>query len=582
MEKKYYTSEKNVQILLALLKAHGIRKIIASPGATNVCFVGSCQSDSWFEMYSSVDERSAAYMACGLAAESGEPVVLSCTGSTASRNYLPGLTEAYYRKLPVLAVTSHQGKDRIGQLFFQNIDRSQLPRDAALCSVELPVVKDKRDFNYCVMEANKAVLELFHNGGGPVHINLFTTYSRDFSIKELPSIRVIKRYMAWDSFPTLPQGKIGIYVGSHSRFSQELTSAIDDFCAEHDAVVICDHTSGYYGRYRLMPTLASMQTYATPPLGTLDLIIHIGEVSAAVFSHSIHGKEVWRVSEDGELRNPFGKLTKVFQTSEPSFFRHYASGNGFSNHDFIDQCNKVCSRPFDNIPELPFCNIWSAMQLSKRLPNGSLLHISASNSRRCWNMFPLPKGVESVSNVGCCGIDGCTSTMIGSSLNNPNRLYYLVTGDLAFFYDINSLGNRHVGNNVRILLVSNGVGAEFKLKEHPVYAFGDEANLFMAAAGHFGNQSHELVKHYVEDLGFRYMKADNKEEYLNQIDEFTDSEIRDRPILFEIFTHHEDEANALEIMRSIDRDAEGFLRRQAINMLSKVGGIDIVKRIIKK
>ena len=117
MEKKYYTSEKNVQILLALLKAHGIRKIIASPGATNVCFVGSCQSDSWFELYSSVDERSAAYMACGLAAESGEPVVLSCTGSTASRNYLPGLTEAYYRKLPVLAVTSHQGKDRIGQFF---------------------------------------------------------------------------------------------------------------------------------------------------------------------------------------------------------------------------------------------------------------------------------------------------------------------------------------------------------------------------------------------------------------------------------------------------------------------------------
>ena len=49
--------------------------------------------DSWFEMYSSVDERSAAYMACGMAAESGEVVVLSCTGATASRNYVSGLTE---------------------------------------------------------------------------------------------------------------------------------------------------------------------------------------------------------------------------------------------------------------------------------------------------------------------------------------------------------------------------------------------------------------------------------------------------------------------------------------------------------
>lgn len=69
-------------------------------------FIGSIQNDSWFEIYSSVDERSAAYLACGLAAETGEPVVISCTGATASRNYMPGLTEAYYRKLPVLAITS--------------------------------------------------------------------------------------------------------------------------------------------------------------------------------------------------------------------------------------------------------------------------------------------------------------------------------------------------------------------------------------------------------------------------------------------------------------------------------------------
>ena len=106
MNKKYYTSERNVQIVIALLKAHGIKRVIASPGTTNMTFIGSIQNDSWFEIYSSVDERSAAYLACGLAAETGEPVVISCTGATASRNYMPGLTEAYYRKLPVLAITS--------------------------------------------------------------------------------------------------------------------------------------------------------------------------------------------------------------------------------------------------------------------------------------------------------------------------------------------------------------------------------------------------------------------------------------------------------------------------------------------
>ena len=73
----HYTAEKNIQILISLMKAHGVRKIIASPGSTNITFVASLKQDPYFEMYSAPDERSAAYMACGLAAESGEPVALS-------------------------------------------------------------------------------------------------------------------------------------------------------------------------------------------------------------------------------------------------------------------------------------------------------------------------------------------------------------------------------------------------------------------------------------------------------------------------------------------------------------------------
>ena len=140
MKKKYYTNERNVQIVIALLKAYNIRKVIASPGTTNMTFIGSIQNDPFFEIYSSVDERSAAYIACGLAAESGEPVVISCTGATASRNYMPGLTEAYYRKLPILAITSHRGDASIGHLVDQQIDRRNIPIDIAMTSVTVPLV----------------------------------------------------------------------------------------------------------------------------------------------------------------------------------------------------------------------------------------------------------------------------------------------------------------------------------------------------------------------------------------------------------------------------------------------------------
>lgn len=580
---KFYTNERNVQILISLLKANGIKKVVASPGTTNYTLVASLQYDPWFEIYSSVDERSAAYIACGLVAESGEPVVITCTGSTASRNYLPGLTEAYYRKLPILAITSHQGKDRIGQLIFQNIDRSTPPRDAVKLSVELPVVKDARDEAFVTMEANKAILELRRNGGGPVHINMFTTYSKDFSVKELPPVRVMKRIQAWDTMPEMLHGNICVYVGSHVHFTSAQTEAIDRFCATYDAIVICDHTSGYYGKYRLLPTLSQLQKVDTL-FETFDLMIHIGEVSAATFAGTIPVKEIWRVSEDGELRDPFKKLTTIFQMSELSFFKHYGKNNE-NKHANIDRYTELFAEIYNNIPELPFSNIWTASQLSKRLPKGSLFHISASNSRRCWNMFHLPEGVQCTSNVGCCGIDGCTSNMIGSSLASPNRLCYLVTGDLAFFYDLNSLGNRHIGNNIRILLINNAVGAEFKLSTHFCYAFGNEADNYMAAAGHYGAKSPMLVKHFAEDLGFQYLSANNKEEFIAALDTFTAPEITDKPIILEVFTTHENENEALRLMTTINVDVNNVMRHKlASTIRSVVGekGVNVVKNILGK
>ena len=153
---QYYTNERNVQIVIGLLKAHGIKRIVASPGSTNVTFVGSVQQDPFFQIYSCVDERSAAYMACGIALEAGEPVVLSCTGATASRNYFSALTEAFYRKLPVLAITSTQEPSKLGNMICQVIDRTQQPKDIVKMSVQLQTIKDSDDEWDVMRKTNQA------------------------------------------------------------------------------------------------------------------------------------------------------------------------------------------------------------------------------------------------------------------------------------------------------------------------------------------------------------------------------------------------------------------------------------------
>ena len=582
-QKRFYTNERNVQIVIALLKAHGIHRVIVSPGTTNMTFVVSIENDPWFHIWSSVDERSASYLACGMAAETGEPVVISCTGATASRNYMPGLTEAYYRKLPVLAITSTRGNYKIGHLIDQQIDRRNIPNDIAIESVTIPMVKDYEDERFCEIEANKAILALRLNGGGPVHINMYTRYSHDFSVREIPHVNTIYRHTIYDKeWPSIPHdGRIVVRIGSHADFTDEQTRAIDEFCATYDAVVCCDHTSGYRGKYEVHGQLVFGQQMWQSSLRNTNLCIHIGEVSGDQFC--VNAKHTWRVSPDGALRDTFGNLRRVFMMHETDFFNHYKKKD--CNHtEYLDSLNKEIDEIKNKIPNLPFSNIWMAQQMHDKLPKGCEIHFGIYHSLRSWNFFKLPMGIQAKCNVGGFGIDGGVSSMIGASLSNSDKLFFGVFGDLAFFYDMNVIGNRHVGNNVRILLINNGKGNEFRNYGHPCFFLGDEADKYIAAAGHYGNMSNLLVKNYAENLGYDYLKAANKEEFISVIEHFLSPHIGDRPILFEVFTETDDESNALETILNIVIDQKALIKSNIKKAVKKVvgdKGIETIMKIIK-
>ena len=584
MGNRYYTNERNVQVVIALLKAYGIRKVIASPGTTNMTFVASIQNDSFFEMYSSVDERSAAYLACGLAAESGEPVVISCTGATASRNYMPGLTEAYYRKLPVLAITSHRGDASIGHLWDQQIDRRSIPNDIAMISVTVPLVKEMSDMRYCINEATKAILALTQHGGGPAHINMHTGYSQDFSCKALPSVHKIELHTAFSELPELSEGKrVAVFIGSHKTFTAEETEAIDNFCAAHDAVVFCDHTSGYHGKYETHFSLFFTQDNYRSPLLSADILIHLGEVSGDLARMGIGG--VWRVSEDGQLRNTFGCLTRIFEMPEYFFFRAYTPERFSPRTNYFDACQQELKEAFVKLPELPLSNVWMAQQVHSRLPEGCVFHMGIYNSLRSYNFFSLSKTVTSSCNVGGFGIDGGISTLVGASFANPKKLHIGVFGDLAFFYDMNVCGNRHVGNNVRLLLINNGKGNEFRNYGHYCSILGEDADKFVAAAGHYGQKSPVLVKHYAEDLGYKYMRATSKQEFLENLTVFLDPSVGASPMIFEVFTTTEDESESIRIMRTFLNDSKTVMRNKilgSVRMVLGKKGIETIKKLTSR
>jgi len=544
----YYTSERNTQILIYLMKKHGIKKVVASPGATNINFVGSIQQDNDFEVYSSADERSAAYLACGLAAESGEPVALSCTGATASRNYMPALTEAYYRKIPVLAITSTQPEYCIGNMVPQVIDRTAQPKDVVKLSVSLPNVNNSDDEWICELRANKALLELRHRDMGPVHINLATTYNSDFSTRLLPEAQVVDRIVEGQTFPPLMKGRIGIFVGAHKKWDDKLKESVERFCEAYDAVVLCDHTSNYKGKHSVLASLILHQEQETSGLNDFDVLIHMGEVSGAYLD--IHAQQVWRLSRDGELCDTFRKLRYVFEMEEHCFFERYA---GFGEKvmpacSLVEKWQNCYHKILDGLAELPFSNVWVAKVTSRCLPENSVLHLGILNSLRCWNFFEIPESVCVYTNTGGFGIDGCVSSLLGGALAAPEKLHIGVVGDLAFFYDMNVLGNRHMRQNFRLIIVNNGCGTEFKNYGHLAAQFGNDADAYIAAKGHYGNQSPLLLKHYAEDLGFEYLSASGKEEYEKILPRIVDPVLQQRPLIVELFTNAIDESDALKVI----------------------------------
>ena len=521
-------------------------------------------------------------MACGIAATTQEPVVISCTGATASRNYMPGLTEAFYRKLPVLAVTAMRNIAQIGQNMDQVIDRSVQPKDLVRKSVYLPLPASQDDEWGNLVKINDALLELRRNGGGPVHINLSTEYNQDFSVKELPQVRVIRRFTHNDELPKITANSVRIFVGTHQKWNERLTAAVDEFCEKYNGVVICDQVSNYTGKYGVYGDIIHQQKNASSP--SADLLIHLGGVSQSTAGNN---GVAWRVNPDGEVRDTFKTLECVFEMEEQEFFEAYCAKR--SNTQETSLCRVYQLQYSNAMTELkriedtvPFSNVWMAYKLHNQLPNNCELYLGILNSLRCWNYFETDKSIVGFSNTGGYGIDGGVSSAVGAAIVNPYKLCFCVTGDLAFFYDMNSLGNRHIGNNIRILIVNNGIGEEFKHNMTVITkaGFREEANSYMAAEGHFGNKSRNLVKHFAEDLGFEYLAANSKEEFLKNIEYFVNPSRHDRPIVFEAFTEYQDETDALELLQTMVKTASGTTKQLAKKILGEKG-VQFIKKVIR-
>lgn len=555
-----YTIQENVRIVIALLKQYGVRHIVVNPGGTNIPISHAVQDDDFFKCYSIPDERSAMYFAIGLHLQTGEIIATTCTSAQATRNYVPGLTEAFYKHTPILAITTSKLERFEYQDYMQAPVQCSLPTDAVKKSFDLPPITDENTRMQVIHSAKEAILEVTHRTPGPVQLNIRINDSvqSQFVDSSLPIIPQLKRYMAWDSWNDfeLTNKRILIVVGEHRPFNDIELSAIESFCETHNAAVYVNHLSNYAGKYRVQANLLA----AVGGFSDLrpDILITIGGQTgdySIFYALQSKGIEHWRVAIDGDYVDTYNSLTKIFECPDYFFFSRL-KGVVPSGHTYYNSLENQNER-LNYLVDVPFSNLYVAQSLYKLIPANSIMNFAILNSLRCWNYFPIDKRIQCYANVSAFGIDGCNSMLFGESMNT-DQLCFIVTGDLAFFYDMNALGIRHIKNNVRIILINNNGGAEFKIMTKS-WKENIATDKFISANGHNGN-----ARGWAENCGYRYLMASTKEEF-TEIHSLL-IQPSEKPILCELFTTQENDAEAIDcfLKTNVDtipiKDMKGLLR----------------------
>ena len=123
------SAKYSCQTIAALLRLHDVRDVVLSPGSRNLPIIQAIDEEESLRKHIVIDERSAAFMALGMAQADRRPVAVVCTSGTALLNYAPAVAEAFYQHLPLIVISS----DRPGQWIDQD-DSQTIRQPGALAN----------------------------------------------------------------------------------------------------------------------------------------------------------------------------------------------------------------------------------------------------------------------------------------------------------------------------------------------------------------------------------------------------------------------------------------------------------------
>jgi len=479
--------------IVEICSRHNISQVVIAPGSRSAALTLAFARHPSMNTFVIPDERSAGYIALGLAQSSQQTVAVICTSGTAAANLYPAIIEAYYQEVPLLVLTADRPPEWIDQQDGQTIRQEKLYQNHVLASYHFPVSFDHQDSLWHAHRmVNEAILKTKGYSMGPVHINVpirepfYPAQGEkfDFStgIKTIQQVPV-KNQLDPEQVNLLVQelgqfNRVMVLVGQ-GRWSDEMRNLLIKVEKQFGWIIIGDITSNIHAlpnvinKHDLILMDHNVQKDLAP-----DIVITIGQsiLSKGLkgFLRRIRPKVHWHIGLNKEIQDTFQSMTKIINVSPEVFFmaldqRHSLTGK---SNDYADKWYSLqekatmgFERFFNQMMEGEYAAVHKTMGL---LPDDCDLHLANSMPVRYASYVGLKNKADILvwSNRGASGIDGCMSTFVGHAINKK-RLQVLITGDLAFFYDRNALWHSHLPDNIRIIILNNHGGGIFRLIDGP-------------------------------------------------------------------------------------------------------------------
>ena len=160
-----------MQLIAETLLATGIDHIVLSPGSRNGALTMQFVNDKRFKTYSVVDERSAGFVALGMAQQIQKPVVVCCTSGSATANYYPAVTEAFFQNVPLIVLSADRPEHLVDNFDGQTIRQKDIFEKHSVHNVQLSESEETDDLTRNLLLTKYALIDCI-NKSAPIHINM--------------------------------------------------------------------------------------------------------------------------------------------------------------------------------------------------------------------------------------------------------------------------------------------------------------------------------------------------------------------------------------------------------------------------